>query len=324
MAAREVEVTPCLDCSLTYFDFIQKFHKNNEEALKYFKAHNILPTRVTCPHCNGDCVLRDEQNIWRCHKQWKDRKNKKRVKRCSFSVSTNKGTFLEKTNLQPWQVLLFCASWLRKTYKQSDAIENLEIKSEACVDWRSFCSEVTLDWFEHQDAIGGENVVVEIDETVIVKRKQNTGRILKQLWLFGGIERNSKKHFIVPLQDPDNISLPRNRDTLFPIIEKYIKPGSIIVSDCWKAYETLNTLHYEHWRVNHSLNFIDPQDSAIHTQNIERLWRDLKEYVRRPGIISKYLKQYVSRYLFIKNTPPKARLHHFFTAAARLYPHSTL
>ena len=301
----------CEVCGLSFFDFIQKFHKNNEECLNFFKDHNIIPSALTCPKCKSACIFRQDQALWRCHTSCKDKKHK-RVKRCGFTVSNYKGTFLGKSKLQPWQILLFSACWLRKTFKHTDTCENLEMNSEACVDWRSYCSEVTLHWFSQQRPIGGDNIIVEIDETLICKRKHNTGRILNQLWLFGGIERESKKHFIVPLQDLEDQSVPRNRESLFPIIQKYIKPGSVIVSDCWKAYDTLDTLQYEHWRINHSLHFIDPEDPLIHTQNIERLWRDLKEYIRRPGIRSKYLKQYVSRYLFIKNTPPPhLRLHQF-------------
>ena len=119
---------------------------------------------------------------------------------------------------------------------------------------------------------------MEIDETLVVKRKHNTGRILKEIWLFVGIERVSKKRFIVPLQDKNDKAVPRNRETLFPIIEKYIRPGSIIVSDCWKAYHTLHAHNYEHWKINHSLNFIDPNDPEVHTQNIERFWRHQRVY----------------------------------------------
>ena len=132
---------------------------------------------------------------------------------------------------------------------------------------------------------------MEIDETLLVRRKYGTGRLLSQVWMFGGIERVSKKRFIVPLVDQEDQALPRNRETLFPIINKYILPGSVVVSDCWTAYNTLSEEGYKHWRINHSLNFVDPDDRDVHTQNIERLWRDVKEFVRRPGICSAYLKQ---------------------------------
>ena len=110
-------------------------------------------------------------------------------------------------------------------------------------------------------------------------------------------------------------------ETFFPIISKYILPGSVIVSDCWTAYNTLCEEGYKHWRINHSLNFVDPDDREVHTQNIERLWRDVKEFVRHPGICSAYLKQYIARYLLLKNVSQKLHLHTFLVEATKLYPH---
>ena len=67
---------------------------------------------------------------------------------------------------------------------------------------------------------------MEIDKTVTVRRKFNMGHVLKQLWLFGGIERLSKRRFVVTLNAPT--SDKRNSATLLPLIEKYIKQSSII------------------------------------------------------------------------------------------------
>ena len=81
-------------------------------------------------------------------------------------------------------------------------LECLDISSRTSVDRRSFCSEMTDTWFNNQDSVGGEGIQVEIDETVIVRRKFNRGREQKQLWLFGGIERLSKRRFAFALKGP--------------------------------------------------------------------------------------------------------------------------
>lgn len=41
------------------------------------------------------------------------------------------------------------------------------------VDWRSFCSEVTQYWLQNQNSIGGADVIVEINETLLVRQKCN-------------------------------------------------------------------------------------------------------------------------------------------------------
>ena len=70
-----------------------------------------------------------------------------------------------------------------------------------------------------------------------------------------------------------------------------MKPESIIYSDAWRAYNDLSQLGYKHYAVNHSKNFVDPSNPSIHTQNIERLWLDLKQWIKRPGNRGKYLYQ---------------------------------
>lgn len=81
----------------------------------------------------------------------------------------------------------------------------------------------------YQQQIGGPGIIVEIDEAKLGKKKYNKGRVLRGQWIFGGIERDSGKLFILPISD-------RSTDTLIPLTTRYIKPGSIIHTDCWKAY----------------------------------------------------------------------------------------
>ena len=155
-------------------------------------------------------------------------------------------------------------------------------------------------WKGNQEPIGGQGVEVEIDETLMARRKYNRGRISQQVWVFGGIERESKRKIIVPLTDGQE-GLQRNKETLIPIIKKYIKPGSVIYSDKWGAYSTLSSHGYTHYQINHSANFVDPQDCSIHTQNIESLWRCFKKHSKRPGMQTAYMEQYVLRFLFLQN-----------------------
>jgi hypothetical protein len=63
-----------------------------------------------------------------------------------------------------------------------------------------------------------------------------------------------------------------------------IKPGTTIINDYWKAYDCLNKEGFEHLKVNHSLNFVDP-DSGAHTNTIESTWRALKKSLPKYGIV---------------------------------------
>ena len=233
--------------------------------------------------------------VWTCYNTYYPPKSKKR-KWCGFQASHFKGTFLENTHLPPWKILGFIVLWLNKGFQHRWAVDNLSITLKSSVDWRSFCCEVTESWLDSQAPIGGQDVIVEIDETLIVRRKNNVGRQVPQLWLFGGIERVSKKRFVVPLLDDKNRPKARNKENLigYNIIIKYILPGSVIFSDQWRAYSTVAEEGYRHKTINHSLNFVDPEDKEVHTQNIERLWFDIKQYIKRQGMSPVFIKQYIS------------------------------
>lgn len=62
-------------------------------------------------------------------------------------------------------------------------------------------------------------------------------------------------------------------------------------------------------------------EGNIHTQKVERLWRDLKEWLKRPGMKKSHLKHYIGRYLFCTSEEdPDKLLHKFLLQAAALYP----
>ncbi|CAC5396874.1 unnamed protein product [Mytilus coruscus] len=74
----------------------------------------------------------------------------------------------------------------------------------------------------------------------------------------------------------------RTKETLLKLIKDNIKPGTTIISDCWKAYDFLGSEGFEHLKVNHSVNFVDPETGA-HTNTIESTWHALKKSLPKYG-----------------------------------------
>lgn len=314
----------CAHCSLNLYEAIQRFRLNEVASLDFFRFHGVLPSSVECPRCHLPCSLRTELKVWRCRNSVYPQNGKKRKKiECGFSVSDRKNTFLEKSRLPAWKMLLFVNHFLDRTWCHRIIFENLEIAKDTSVNWRSFCSKVCQFWLENgQEKLGGPGVEVDLDETILNKHnKYNQGHRVKMVWIFGGIERVSKKTFLIPLTADCEGGESRDPSTIIRLIRRHIRPGSIIYSDCWSAYLPLPEHGFKHKQINHIENFVKPEDRKIHNQIVDGLWKTVKNIVIRPGMKTAFLKQYIARCLFLKATPQHTeRLHRFLTEASKMYP----
>ena len=110
----------------------------------------------------------------------------------------------------------------------------------------------------------GERIVVEIDESKFGKCKYNVGHHVEGIWVIGGVEKTpERKAFLAVVPQ-------RNAATLTKVITRFIKPESLIYSDCWRAYsrlEDIEAMQYIHEVVNHSIEFVT--ESGVHTNSIE-------------------------------------------------------
>uniref|UniRef100_A0A182NVN4 DDE_Tnp_IS1595 domain-containing protein n=1 Tax=Anopheles dirus TaxID=7168 RepID=A0A182NVN4_9DIPT len=135
--------------------------------------------------------------------------------------------------------------------------------------------------------IGGPGKTVEIDETLLCKRKYNRGRINSSncQWLVGGACRETKEIFL---------KREANRK------DYNVAAGTRIITDCWGGYNQLANVGFLHDTVNHSTHFVNPEDSNVHTQMVENFWRWLKDYLKKKGTnravnLNFYLAEYVFR-----------------------------
>ncbi|XP_025158751.1 uncharacterized protein LOC112589480 [Harpegnathos saltator] len=188
--------------------------------------------------------------------------------------------------------------------------ENGVASPTTIVDWFNFCREVCVFWAgKHSKKLGGPGRIVEIDEAKIGRRKYNRDRLLRGLWIFGGYERDTKTIFIVPIQD-------WTEETLLACVKEWILPRTTIISDCWKSYNCLSNEGFQHLTVNHSYNFVDPE-SGVHTQHIERVWREVRRNIPRYGSTREYhALGYLCEFLFKRALE---RIENF-DVIAELYP----
>jgi len=132
---------------------------------------------------------------------------------------------------------------------------------------------------------------VEIDESLLVKRKYNRGRMLKEQWVFGGVVRGTRTCFFEIVAD-------RTEATLLEVIKRRIKAGTTIMSDRFRSYCNLSRHGYVHFTVNHSEHFVDPETGA-HTQTIEATWGSLKQFLKGKGRnIGPHLEEYMAEFVY--------------------------
>lgn len=139
----------------------------------------------------------------------------------------------------------------------------------------------TVQWYQHcrdiasqktnaiSSVLGGVGVVVHIDETVLIKRKMNRGRIrANHVCVLGPYDTNLRKGFVERIPK-------RSADVLIPIIQRLVLPGTTIHIGEWRGYSQLSSSGYVRHTVNHSSELVDPV-TATHTNSIEGFWAHIK------------------------------------------------
>ena len=361
----------CQGCFYSECDIISLLHtttadslRTNQTALNILINHGVIPNTLYCPKktCNKNPMTSSDGRIYHCYKRYtfqKYKKSKKKRIQCRYSVSNFRGTFLENSHIGPAKLLLFINYWLRQNYNQRNVANNVEIDQKTCVFWKKKCDQACHEYLIKNGPriIGGPGIVVEIDETIIYKDFSNvTGednRTGKFFWIFGGIERHSINYnaFTVPLAESSfNEELDReelkalHRDfpTLVSILLEHVRPGSIIISDGWAAYSKLGdpingVIFYEHKVINHKNGFVLPLQRFIHTNNIERFWKLMKAYCKKPGNQLKNIWRYLARFTVLLMHKKKSRnqresninhvlhenrkIHMFLIILAQTYPY---
>jgi hypothetical protein len=82
--------------------------------------------------------------------------------------------------------------WSRENVKQSEVIfqsqredgnkKGQRMSSHTVVDWKNFCRDIAAEYcLNYKPKLGGPNIIVEIDETLWMKRKYQRGSFLNFL-----------------------------------------------------------------------------------------------------------------------------------------------
>ena len=268
-----------------------------EKVVIFLQEKGCLPTEKVCPDCNeqmkfvqrGDKIQSFHFRCWQRHLDGS---------RCNRRISVTSDSFFFNMHMT-----LFTSLWLLWGFCEGMQVgwfvRHLGLSSRTVVDWLNFCREVCMVCIEGESRqIGGYGYIVEIDESKFVKRKYHRGKARKcEDWVLGGICRETGECFM-------RIVKNRTKETLLEHIQMYVKPGTVIITDCWAAYKDLKDLEgmdYTHYTVNHSDTYVDPVTGA-HTNTIEGTWAHCKRACPKIGLRSSFLDGYICRFIWFKLT----------------------
>lgn len=311
-----MEVEVCTGCEMTANDFFV-LSSDSSKLLEYLIKHGVVAGFKHCPRCGFKMKLCVKKSVFRCRKSYQTINScKKKVsKQCDKSVSIFSGTLLQKSRIDTRQICCFIVAWL---FMSPPSIKHLAIDFDmsktTVYKWRQYLWNTCLrSLVSNIEKIGGLEKIVEIYEVKISHILCRCGRIANGSWLYGFLERDSRNCFLITVET-------NGPEILLPIIEKYINPGTTLVSDCWHNYNCLLSQGYSQLCGASCLNFVHPDYTGIESVGITDKWNE----VERMKVFSRFgkgkgkLDYHIVEFLFRYRYPVRReRIHNIFTAISK-------
>ncbi|XP_053667883.1 uncharacterized protein LOC128718249 [Anopheles marshallii] len=264
---------------------LKKITEDEQRLVLLLQEAGIMPSEQMCNKCNRRMKVKATKKANSC--KWIC----KPTTSCTgWECTVPYGQF-KNSRLSLSKLIEITFEWSRDA-KRTEAASECSAGKSAISKWYAILRAVSAEYIEtNQASIGGDGMTVEIDESVVTKRKYNRGRFAEgnQVWLVGGSCRETREVFLELVQQ-------RDAGTLHGIIVQHVAPETTLVTDGWRAYNGIEQYGYVHVAVNHSENFVDPDDGFVHTQNIENLWHWVKPFLRSKGTNREAFIAYLREY----------------------------
>ena len=262
--------------------------KNEQFAFNFAIQNHLLYQCLYCDRCNSKMYIVTDNSKKFCIKWF--------CFNCKRTQSILYGSVFYGAKLSISKVFYLIYCWLHELQCCETAHEvgvHINTVTYYFTLFRNACDSYVIS--SNVSQIGGPGKTVQIDETLMCHRKYHVGRILNQVWIFGGVCIEDHQFFCLVVPD-------RTSKTLKEEIMNHILPGTTIISDCWKGYDCLDSCNeFEHLTVDHSKNFVNPINGA-NTQTIERMWRELKKINKKyEGIPRNKINEHISEFIWRNN-----------------------
>lgn len=250
------------------------------DVIYFLMERGILEALKKCKCCGFDlklCVTRRNKEgvAWRCSNNI-----------CSMYnvwVSTRENSFFENTTASLKEYLKALYFW-GSGAKLSDIKKHCVLSKSVLIKLKNMLAEKIKKHFAcNTIMLGGLGKIVQIDETMLNhKAKAHRGRFpVLQTWALGMVDCSTAPGKGLFVLIPD-----KSAKSILPLINKHVRPGTIIYTDEAKVYKKLSEEKtFEHKFVTHKYCFVDYKKN-VHTQNVESFNNKLKLKIKESkGVI---------------------------------------
>jgi len=112
-------------------------------------------------------------------------------------------------------------------------ILGISVSSKTMVDYYQFFRDICSFKLINTPAltqIGGPGHLVQVDESVITKRKYHRGKRVRERWTIGCYDILLKGVVVVHVPN-------RSADALLEVVTNHVLPGFTVWTDMWKGYD---------------------------------------------------------------------------------------
>lgn len=281
---------------------IKKFNEifpNEISCINFLVERGVFYETIDCEKCGDPMIRYLDSAVFRCHKRTCGKGNR---------ISIRKYTFFYGSALKCIEIMQIAQFWISKMTVDSCIYLTGHSPNTIC-NFYNHCRVLVTSALQFEDQIiGGPEIVVQIDETKLGKRKYHRGHMVDGVWVVVGIEKiPNGKIFLVPV-------LNRSVETLNTIVYEHVRMGSIIHTDMWRGYNGLETLGFIHQSVNHSQNFIDPE-TLVCTNLVEGLNSGLKRRIPIRNRVRTGIEYHLGEYIWRRQN--KGRIFEAFVDCLR-------